>query len=69
MYRKESTSVPSLSKEAELMNDNFIEVSSHNLGSSQTRGFCMDFVNHREEVSVSYHVFFLSPLQCTVTEF
>ncbi len=26
----------------------FVEVSGHNLGSSQTWGFCMDFLNHRE---------------------
>jgi hypothetical protein len=27
---------------------NFVEVSRHNLESSQTWGFCMDFLNHRE---------------------
>ncbi len=32
---------------------NFIEVSGHNLESSQTYGFCMDFWNHREGVWIS----------------
>ncbi len=47
---------------------NFVEVSGHNLESSQTYGFCMDFLNHREGVMVFYQVFLLSPLQCTVTK-
>ena len=37
--------------EAEFMSihfNNLIEVSGHNLESSQTWGFCMDFLNHRE---------------------
>ncbi len=43
---------------------NFVKLSWHNLESSHTSGFCMDFLNHMEE-----GVFFLlSPLQCTVTE-
>jgi hypothetical protein len=42
---------------------NFIEVSGRNLESSQTRGFCMDFFNHREGDIVFYQVFLLSPLQ------
>ncbi len=29
---------------------NFLEVSEHNLERSQTRGFCMDFLNYREGV-------------------
>ncbi len=45
---------------------NFLEISGHNLESSQTWGFCMDFLNHREGSMVFYHVFFLSTLQCTV---
>ncbi len=44
--------------------DNFVEVSGHNLESSQTGGFCMDLSNHREGVKV----FLLSPLHCTVIE-
>jgi hypothetical protein len=36
--------------------------------SSQTSGFCLDFLNHTEGDMVSYQVFLLSPLQCTVTE-
>jgi hypothetical protein len=46
----------------------FVEVSGHNLESSQTRGFCMDFLNHREGGMFFYKVFLLSPLQCTVNE-
>ncbi len=46
---------------------NFVEVSRHNLESSQTWGFCMNFLNHREGM-VFYQVFLLSPLQCTATE-
>jgi len=45
---------------------NFFEVSGHNLESSHTWGFCMDFLNHREGDMVFYQVFLLSPLQCTV---
>ncbi len=47
---------------------NFVEVSGHNLESShsQTWGFCMDFLNHREGQMLFYQVFLLSPLQCTV---
>ncbi len=37
---------------------NFVEVSGHNLESSQTWGFCMDFLNHSKGGYV----------QCTVTE-
>ncbi len=54
--------------EANFMNVQFIKVSGHNLESSQTWGFCMYFLNHRERVMVFYQVFLLSPLQCTVTE-
>ncbi len=46
----------------------FVEVSGHNLESSQTWGFCMDFLNNREGDMGFYQVFLLSPLQCTVTE-
>ncbi len=46
---------------------NFLEVSGHNLESSQTWGTCMDFLNHREGGMVFYQVFLPSPLQCTVT--
>ncbi len=44
----------------------FVEVSGPNLESPQTRGFCMDFLNHREGGMVFFQVFLLSPLQCTV---
>jgi hypothetical protein len=43
------------------MNVPFREVSGHNLESSQTCGFCMDFLNHREGGMVFYQVFLLSP--------
>ncbi len=58
----------------------FVEVSGHNLESSHTLGFCMDFLNHREWGMVFYQVFLLSiyihnifpPFsfiqECTVTE-
>jgi hypothetical protein len=37
---------------------NIVEVSGHNLDSSQTWGFCMDFLNHREGSMVSgFHPF------------
>ncbi len=42
---------------------NFIAVSGHNLESSQTWGFLMDFLQHRQGGMVSYQVFLLSPLQ------
>jgi hypothetical protein len=42
---------------------NFVEVSGHNLESSQTWGFCMDFLNHRVGGMVFYQVFLRSPLQ------
>ncbi len=45
---------------------NFVEVSTHNLETSQTWGFCMDFLNHKEEIWIFYQVFLLSPLQSTV---
>jgi hypothetical protein len=41
---------------------NFVEVSGHNLESSQTWGFCMDFLNEREGGMVFYPVFLRSPL-------
>jgi hypothetical protein len=47
---------------------NGIAVAVHNLESSQTWGFYMDFLNHREGGMVFYQFFLLSPLQCTVTE-
>jgi hypothetical protein len=47
---------------------NFVEVSGNKLDCSQTWGFCIDFLNLREEVTVFYQAFLLSPLQCTVTE-
>ncbi len=56
--------------EAEFMNEqfrNFVEVSGHNLESSQTWGFCTDFLNHREGGKVFYQIFLLSPLQCAAT--
>jgi hypothetical protein len=37
--------------------------SGHNLEISQTWGFCMNFLNHREGGMVFYQVFLLSPLQ------
>ncbi len=40
---------------------NFVEVSGHNLESSQTWGFCMDFLNHRQGGTVFNKVFLLSP--------
>jgi hypothetical protein len=45
----------------------FFEVSSHNLESSQTWGFCMFFLNHKEWGRGFYQVILLSPLQCTIT--
>ncbi len=42
---------------------NFIEISGHNLESSQTWGVCMDFIYHREVGMIFYQVFLLSPLQ------
>ncbi len=45
---------------------NFVEFSWHNLESSQTWGFRMDFLNRREEGTVFYKVFFFSPLQFTI---
>jgi hypothetical protein len=39
----------------------------HNLGSFQTWGVCMNFLNHREGSMLFYRVFLLSPFQCTVT--
>jgi len=47
---------------------NFIELSGHNLESSQTWSFWMDLLNIRYGGMVFYQVFLLSPLQCTVTE-
>ncbi len=35
---------------------NFVEVSEHNLESSQTWGFSMDFLNHREGGMVFYQI-------------
>ncbi len=46
----------------------FVEVSGQNLESSQSWGFCVDFLIYREEGMVFYEVFLLSPLQCTVTK-
>jgi hypothetical protein len=43
---------------------NFVEVSGHNLESSQTWGFCMDFLNHREGGKVFLSVF--SHFSCKV---
>ncbi len=48
---------------------NFFEDPGHNLESSQTWGFCMDFLNHREGGVVLYEFFLLSPLQCTATHY
>ncbi len=45
---------------------NFVEVSGHNLESSQTWGLWMVFFNHRKGGMVFYQVFLISPLQCTV---
>jgi hypothetical protein len=44
---------------------NFFKVSGHNLESSQTCGFCTDFLNHRE----GGVVFLLSTLQYKVTHY
>jgi hypothetical protein len=49
------------------MDVQFFEVSGHNLESSQTLGFCMDFLNHMEGGVVFWQVFLLSSLQCTIT--
>jgi hypothetical protein len=46
--------------------DNFVEVSGNNLESSQTWGFCMDFLNHREEGTVFLSGF--PPFSFTVVE-
>ncbi len=43
-------------------------LSGHNLESSQTWGFCMDFLNQQEGAMVFYQVFLLSSLQCKVAE-
>ncbi len=40
---------------------NFVEVSGHNLESSQTWCFCMDFPNHWEGDIVFHQAFLLSP--------
>ncbi len=48
---------------------NFVEVFGPNLESSQTQGFCIDFLNHMEGDMVFYQVFLLSPLQCTVMNY
>ncbi len=40
--------------EAEFMNVQDVEAAGHNLESFQTRGFCMDFLNHREGGMVFY---------------
>ncbi len=50
------------------MNVNFVEVFGHNLENSQTRGLCLNFLNHGEEGLVFYQVFLLSPLQCTIAD-
>ena len=47
---------------------NLVAVSGHNLESSQTWGFCMDFLSLGEGGVVFYQVFRLTPLQCTVTQ-
>jgi hypothetical protein len=39
-----------------------------NFDTSQTWGFCMDFLNYKEGGMVFCQVFLLSPLQCTVAE-
>ncbi len=57
-----------LNPEAKLMTYNFLGVSGHNLESSETWGFCMDFLNQKVGGIVFYQVFFFSPLECTVTE-
>ncbi len=46
----------------------FVEVSGHNLESSQTLGFFIHFLNHREGGMDFYQVFLLSSVQCIVTE-
>ncbi len=51
--------------EAEFMN---VEVSEHNLESSQTWVFCMDFLNQKEGLLFSIRFSLLSPLQCTVQQ-
>jgi hypothetical protein len=45
---------------------NFVEVSGHNLDSTQTWGFCGDFLNRKEGGMVYYQFFLLSPLHCTL---
>ncbi len=47
-----------LRPKAEFMNGQI----GHNLGSSKTWGFCMDFFNHREGGMVFYNFFLLSTL-------
>jgi hypothetical protein len=49
--------------EAEFMNVQVHWGFGHNLESSQTWGFCMDFFNHREGGVVLFQFFLLSPLQ------
>ncbi len=53
------------STEAEFLD---VKVPVHNLESSQTWGFFMDFLNHREGGLALYQVLLLSPLQFTETE-
>ncbi len=43
---------------------NFVEVSGHNLESSWTLAFCMNFLNNREGGMVFYQVFLLTELNC-----
>ncbi len=52
-------------KKAELMKVHFVEVFGHNLESSQTRGFCVDFLNQREGgmVFIRFSYFLLYSVQ------
>jgi hypothetical protein len=64
------TLISEYSPEAEFMDVlyNFDEVSRHNIESSQTLGFCMDFLNYRKGGMIFYQVFLLFALKGTVTE-
>jgi hypothetical protein len=48
---------------------NLLDVSGRNLESSQTWGYCVDFLNHREGVVFLFQFFPLSPLQCRVMHY
>ncbi len=54
--------------EAEFMNGQFCWGLWAYLESYQNRGFCIDFLNHREGGMVFYQALLFSPLQCPIAE-